>query len=61
MVYFKSKYYKLKIMFLLCLLFLINETFIQISKIKTIKSFYPYDILEIETSSDIKTIKKAYR
>ena len=43
------------------MVFLLHELYLNILKIKTIKSFDPYEILEIEHDADVKTIKKAYR
>jgi preprotein translocase subunit Sec63 len=36
-------------------------SYIQIADLKEIKKFDPYEILEVEPSSDLKVIKKAYR
>lgn len=51
----------MKVVFVLFLWFLWYLTAEQISRIKPLKSFDPYQILGVEVGSDTPTVKRAYR
>jgi len=58
---YKDRYLLLRILVISILVFFLYENFMQLKDQKILKTFDPYETLEIDESASLREVKKAYR